>query len=201
MSRAWLRELVGACADVVCASLRGLACACAAGVLAAASPAWAHSASDAYLTLVTATARDGGTAIDGQWDISLRDLDFALSLDADGDGDLTWGEVRRKEDAIARHAFDALRIDGAGSACRLERGRTQVANHADGAYAALRFRIVCAGHPPRIAIDYRLFFALDPSHRGILVFRDGDRVATSLLAPATPRVELGLAAAAGPVRR
>ena len=42
--------------------------------------AWAHKPSDSYLSLDVA-----GTTITGQWDIALRDLDFALGLDVDGD--------------------------------------------------------------------------------------------------------------------
>jgi hypothetical protein len=30
----------------------------------------------------------------GQWDIALRDLDYAIGLDQDGDGQLTWDEIR-----------------------------------------------------------------------------------------------------------
>ena len=55
----------------------------------------AHSASDAYLTLMTEPAASSRKAsIHGQWDIALRDLDFVLKLDTNGDGRLTWGEVR-----------------------------------------------------------------------------------------------------------
>lgn len=174
------------------AFLRAVACGCVAALLAMPVPVQAHAASDAYLTLTTAPGGAGDTVIEGQWDIALRDLDFALSLDADGDGNLTFGEVRRKQPAIGRYALDALRIDSGAGACRVEEGGHGIATHADGAYAALRFRIVCTGRPPRIALDYRLFFALDPSHRGILVIRDGTRVATSLLSPQNRRVEVEL---------
>src|SRR5262249_8615217 len=55
--------------------------------------AWAHKPSDSYLTLEV-----DGTTIHGRWDIALRDLDYALDLDADGDGKLTWGEVKSHVD-------------------------------------------------------------------------------------------------------
>jgi hypothetical protein len=35
-----------------------------------------------------------------------------------------------------------------------------------------------------------LFFAIDPSHRAILVMRSGEDTSTSLLAPDNPRVDL-----------
>ena len=56
----------------------------------------AHKQSDSYLTLSV-----NGQSLAGQWDIALRDLDFAIGLDADENGQITWGEVRRRRDAIA----------------------------------------------------------------------------------------------------
>ena len=69
------------------------------------APASAHKPSDSYLALSLA-----GDRLSGQWDIALRDLDYALGLDADGDGTITWGEVRSHERAIADYALPRLRI-------------------------------------------------------------------------------------------
>ncbi len=164
--------------------------ACAGGVAA-------HSASDAYLTLVAVGAHEGVTRLEGRIDVALRDLDFALGLDADGDGELTWGEVKRHGAAIARFVFDAMHASAGGAACRIAPGRQQVATRTDGAYAALFFEIRCPGAPPRVDLDYRVLFALDPSHRGIVVFRGRDGTATALLSPAVPHIALDLAAARG----
>ena len=41
-------------------------------------------------------------------------------------------------------------------------------NHSDGAYAVLRFTATCAAAPSVLDIDYRLFFDIDPQHRGLL---------------------------------
>jgi hypothetical protein len=157
------------------------------------APAAAHSASDAYLTLtVAAPGTSGPTVLHGEWDIALRDLDFVLRLDADGDGELTWGEVRRRSAEIARYAYAALALsDGAGQACTLVPGRLLVAGHADGAYAALFFDARCA-RTARVTLDYRLFFAVDPSHRGLLVLQSGGDAATAVLAPDHARVSLPL---------
>ena len=77
--------------------------AAAAFTLAKAS---AHSASDAYLTLDAGARSPGGElVVRGQWDIALRDLDFVLGLDANGDGTITWRELRQQQAAIARYAY------------------------------------------------------------------------------------------------
>jgi hypothetical protein len=160
----------------------------------AAAAAGAHSASDAYLTLElqSSTGPRGDTVIRAQWDIALRDLHFVLGLDDDGDGNITWSELRMHQRAIDQYAYSYLQVSDGGKPCTLRPTRQWVDSHADGAYAALFFDIVCAGAPKRITLDYRLFFALDPSHRGILLLRSGDRTATALLSPDNTRIELGL---------
>jgi hypothetical protein len=47
-------------------------------------------------------------------------------------------------------------------------GGLAVASHSDGSYAVLRFEARCAGAATRLGLDYRLFFDLDPQHRGIV---------------------------------
>src|SRR4051812_32671163 len=60
--------------------------------------ALAHKPSDSYLTLNVE-----GDTINGQWDIALRDLDFAIGLDRNQDGAITWGEVKAKHAEIAAY--------------------------------------------------------------------------------------------------
>jgi hypothetical protein len=151
--------------------------------------AYAHSASDAYLTLTLDKRPDGTVVVHGQWDIALRDLNFVLNVDDNGDGRITWAELRKHQAEIAKYAYTYLRVEAGGKACRIQPQRQMVSNHADGAYAALFFDIVCGGAPKRIALDYRLFFAIDPSHRGILVLHAGDNTATSLLSPENAKVD------------
>jgi len=161
-----------------------------------ANVAQAHSASDAYLTLTvqSPSASDpvARTVVHGQWDIALRDLDFVLKLDDDGDGKIIWGELRRHQQAISDYAYAHILFGEDGRACRIEPIRQAVDNHADGAYAALFFDLVCSGATKRLKLDYSLFFSIDPSHRGILVLRSGDKVATAVLSPDNAELKLGL---------
>ena len=68
---------------------------CATAFLVA--PAHAHKPSDSYLSL---DASSGGERVSGQWDIAVRDLEHAIGVDRDGDGAVTWGELRGREQAI-----------------------------------------------------------------------------------------------------
>ncbi len=126
--------------------------------------AWAHKPSDSYLTVEVKAA-----AIEGQWDIALRDLDFALTLDADGNGELTWGEVRARHADIAAYAREHLRVTADDKPCALDIGTQQIDEHTDGMYSVLPLVLQCeAASPTRLALTYTLFADLDPQHRGLL---------------------------------
>lgn len=154
--------------------------------------AHAHSASDAYLTLSTSTQAAARGVLTAQWDVALRDLDFVLTLDDDGDGNITWAELRRHQAAITRYVLPKLVFRADGKACAVKPVRQLVDNHADGAYAALFFQIDCGAAAKRVALDYRLFFAVDPSHRAIVVMRNGNETATAVLSPDNAKIELNL---------
>ena len=62
---------------------------CCLALALCAGGALAHKPSDSYLSIAV-----DGDKLHGQWDIALRDLDFAIGLDSNGDGDITWGELK-----------------------------------------------------------------------------------------------------------
>jgi hypothetical protein len=155
----------------------------------------AHSASDAYLTLTVQNPASGAAIpriLHGQWDIALRDLDFALKLDDNGDGKIVWGELRKHQKSVSDFAYAQVLFFGDGRACRLEPTRQAVDFHADGAYAALFFDVICARPANMITLDYTLFFAIDPSHRGLFVMHSAGNIATALLSPQHSTIDLKL---------
>lgn len=155
--------------------LKALALVLLAG---AAGLAAAHKPSDSYLTL-----QPGGQGLVGQWDIALRDLDHAIGLDADGDGAITWGEVKARHADIAAYAAARLVLQADGRACALAVGPQQVDEHTDGAYSVLPLAADCAGAATgTVGVGYTLFAELDPQHRGLL--RLGTR--SAVLDPAEP---------------
>jgi hypothetical protein len=160
----------------------------ALGLLCTALTAAAHKPSDSYLTL---SAADGKLA--GHWDIALRDLDFAIGLDADGDGNITWGEVRARHGDIAAYAAARLAVSADGQRCRLEIGAQSVDEHTDGAYTVLPLRLACAAAPKSLTLEYTLFADLDPQHRGLLNLSAGGATRTAVLGPQAPRQTFDLA--------
>ena len=160
------------------------------------APAVAHKPSDSYLALAV-----GADGVNGQWDIALRDLDYALGLDADGDGAITWGELRARHAAIAEYALARLELRADGAPCRLRPLAQVVDQHSDGGYAVLPFHADCAAAPQALEIGYRLFFDLDPQHRGLLRLTTAAGVTTAVFAPERARQRFEAAAAAAPARQ
>ena len=164
--------------------------------------ALAHKPSDAYLTLAT-----HDTQVDVRWDVALRDLDNELGLDANDDGDLTWGEVRGRARDIAALTMPALVLATPRGPCQLQQtpnadpsaganaapGVTLMLDrHSDGTYAVLRYTVQCPAPLAALDVEYRLFAASDPTHRGIVrvLAQSGGPVAagvTAVLGPDGPR--------------
>jgi hypothetical protein len=151
-------------------TLRGLRLALVLCLLTLSSSALAHKPSDSYLRLGN---EDGAPA--GRWDIALRDLDDALGIDRDGDGAITWGELRAAEPRITSYARRSLRASTAAGACRLSFGTIATISHSDGAYAALPLGFACPGDVRRLKLHYDLLFAVDAQHRGVLRLTGGAR--------------------------
>ena len=125
--------------------------------------AHAHKPSDSYLTIHGDTPQ-----LQGQWDIALRDLDYALGLDGNLDGNVEWGEVKAKHAEIVAYAFSHLKLAADGSACPTKVTDHKIDNHSDGSYAVIFFTAECAKLPEILEIDYTLFFDLDKEHKGLL---------------------------------
>jgi len=167
---------------------RGRRLLLAAALVLWAAGAWAHKPSDSYLTLSVTDA-----TASGRWDIALRDLDLALGLDGDGDGQVTWGELRTRHEEIAAYAGARLAVTADGEPCTLEIGAQQVDTHTDGAYTVLPLRVACPRPPAVLALQYTLFADLDPQHRGLLQLAAPAGTRAAILGPQAPlqRFELG----------
>ena len=155
--------------------------------------AFAHKESDAYLTLHTDQANDH--VMHGQWDIALRDLDFAISLDSRNDGAITWGDVQSHRAAIEDYALSRLIIKGDGLTCALQPTGQMIDNHTDGAYDVILFDAVCDKNiPSKLTVVYQLMYDVDPYHRGIVTIHAGDKIAGAVLGPSNPTASLNLRA-------
>lgn len=148
------------------------------GTLLASTGALAHKPSDSYLTF-NADAK----TLTGQWDIALRDLDYAIGLDINDDGDITWAELRVRKQAIQAYAFTRLQLSANQQRCSITPGDLLVDEHSDGHYAVLLFQASCPTQAKQFALVYSLFFDFDSQHRGLLTLATGGRTATHIFSP------------------
>ena len=153
----------------------------AIAMLLLSAPAWAHKPSDSLLSLTVQHDR-----IEGRWDIALRDLDDAIGVDADGDGAITWGEVRSTHDEIAAYALSRLTISSDETPCPAQTPRHVIDNHTDGAYAVLFFTMTCPNVIDTLRADYRLLFDLDAQHKGLLRLTHGQHTTTAIFSQESP---------------
>jgi hypothetical protein len=153
----------------------------------AAASAQAHKPSDSYLAI-----RVEGASVTGQWDIALRDLDFAIGLDDSGDGDITWGEVRAHHADVGAYALARLKLRSGGADCPARAAGFLVDEHSDGAYSVMRFAASCPAEITRLEVGYSLFADLDPQHKGLLRLEHGGATRTAIFSPerATQSFEL-----------
>ena len=143
----------------------------------AAASAYAHKASDAYLQL-----KGTPDAASLRIDVALRDLDVALDLDGNGDGRLTWAEVRAAWPAIESYLRSRVEVAG----CDFGQAGRSLERRVDGVYAALTLVGACrsASVP---AIRYTVMAELDPTHRGIArIELDGSAPVLRVLNPTQP---------------
>lgn len=159
----------------------GLLCLCI--ILAALSPilAWAHSASTSYLTITA-----GGHEAVLQWSIALRDLDAAVGLDANDDGDITWGELRARQTQIDTYALSRLQISTSGADCVPGPVDHLADVLGDGGYAVLRTTLRCPVAIAGLDIRYGALFEIDPNHRALLNVTLNGALHTGILSPAAP---------------
>jgi hypothetical protein len=156
--------------------------ACCLALALYAGSALAHKPSDSYLSIAV-----DGDKLHGQWDIALRDLDFAIGLDSNGDGEITWGEVRSRHNDIAAYAFARLSASLDGAPCPLRATEHLVDLHSDGTYAVMRFEAQCATPGAALELGYNLFFDLDPQHKGLLRLEYAGVTRTAIFSPDAAR--------------
>jgi hypothetical protein len=101
-----------------------------------------------------------------------------LVLDTDGDGAITWGELRRRAPEVARLALGQLALSTPAGPCAPSSEGLSLTHHdsaaGNGTYAALVLALGCPASggggaiSAELAVDYRLFFDRDSQHRAFV---------------------------------
>jgi hypothetical protein len=136
----------------------------------------AHIASDGFLTLQVDRAQ-----VSGALELAIRDGELAVGLDHDGDGKVTWGELRASQTALQTYVVEHLHLAGADGPCRMGFSPLQVNERVDGNYLWLPFTAACGSVRKHLSIDYTVLNTEDPSHRGLLTLSANGATQTAVL--------------------
>ena len=147
--------------------------------------ALAHKPSDSYLRVDSS-----GPTLTAQWDIALKDLELLVGVDSNGDGKITWGELKANEEVVASNVLQRLQVTAEGESYPFTKTGLKVSRHSDGAYATLLLESDCPSDQPGITLSYDLLFKEDPTHRGLVLFDTGEGSVTRVLSPDNRSVEL-----------
>jgi HupE / UreJ protein len=82
------------------------------------------------------------------------------------------GDLYEVAAAGPEHVVARVRVSAAGAACPPGEATVDI----DGAFAEVRWKAACPPHAQPVALDYDLYFDLDPAHVALAELRAGDRV-------------------------
>jgi hypothetical protein len=152
--------------------------------------AFAHKASDSYLKI-----RGGESELKIQWHIAIKDLELMVGVDSNRDGDVTWGELKGKQQEISAHALSHLKFWADGNPCDLQVADMLFTEHSDGGYAVLDLSTGVIGSADLMKVEYSFLFEADPTHRGLVLYENEGVAATYVLSPSQASLEFDAGAA------
>jgi hypothetical protein len=123
----------------------------------------AQDAHEAYLTLEV-----DRVSLKGEWKVRLLDLDSALQLDANHDGEITWPEIEHRREDIESYLRAHLRIltDGADLAFSFE--KLIYGTQSGAPFILARLVGGAANEISTIDVDYSLLFGRPAQYRCLL---------------------------------
>ena len=154
--------------------------------------AMAHSSSNSYLTL---SAPEGRLTL--RADLHLRDVDLIFDLDADRDGQVSWGETQMRSAELGSWLDQGLHLSASGQKCPLGVADLQASEHADGTYLSAQWTPDCPGvsdlSSVPLTLRYGLMFDQDSLHRGLLKVDLPGFQSSALLSPERSEAQLSQA--------
>lgn len=152
------------------------------------TPATAHETTRSYLTIVADNAD-----VTADFRIAFRDIEVAVWMDENLDGDITWGETKRRLDAVETYLLSNVSLVTPQGACGLKRTGASTSTDAGIDYLDLAFAGTCpkpATGNPELTLHSTLFTDIDPDHRMFLTAMVQGIQTTALISRAAPNLAL-----------
>jgi hypothetical protein len=137
-----------------------------------------HAISTNYLSIED----HGDASIQATWDLGAADLHWAVGLDRDGDGRVTWGEVTAGRASIESLALSGLRVVRGGVGCTLHLRDLMITSHASEPSISLLLDGSCPA-AGRLAISSTIFAEQDASQKTLLMLQTPQDAFTTILEP------------------
>lgn len=141
--------------------------------------AWAHKGSDAYLDVQETAQRNYQFKLS----VAIKDLDLVLPLDANADGQVTWGEVKGATPSVTALLTQTANLQAA--ACRLQWQFSQIEKRSDGAYLLFEAQTPCTA-ANGLTFNYTLFKEQDANHRLLVAGQLGGKDVLTTTSPQQP---------------
>jgi hypothetical protein len=153
-----------------------------AATFGASTPAFSHAASTSFLIL-DLPASNGPVAV--RWDLSLHDIVWAVFIDADYDGNVTWQEIQDAKPALTSALLGQLSLQRGGAPCELRVRDFALAKRTEQNFLSAVMQAEC----PRSGLTTvagSLFMSGDASQRVLLRAVRGTAELTGVLSAAEP---------------
>lgn len=121
--------------------------------------------------------------VTGQLELAVRDLDLLYDLDTDGDGKVTWGELRKREGELGDLVVENISMGPIEEPCRLVPAPIAIDTRGGENYVIMPFSGRCGALGTIFTIAYDVMFTVDAQHRGLVEVKRGDVVRSGVLTP------------------
>ena len=137
----------------------------------------AHQLSTAYLS----GSFDNTGVFTGDWQIRLYDIEQAIGVDTDGDGNLRWQELQSRTETISRYLQSSLQFTRAKTRCNLIlESDWKIDSHYNEGYVSVPIRAQCPIKGD-IEIHYNGFFDIDSQHKLLVNLSDQKNASPRIL--------------------
>lgn len=150
--------------------------------------ALAHETTKSYLTLDLE-----GSALTADLRIAFRDIEVAVWMDENLDGQITWGEAKRRLPAVESYVLSNVAMMTPQGACGMQRSRVSTSTEAGVDYLDLAFSGTCPAKAPAepvVTLRSTLFTDIDPDHRMFLTAMVQGIHSTELISRSAPALVL-----------
>ena len=150
--------------------------------LAYATGGQAHETTRSYLTVTRA-----GTDLTLQFRVAFRDIEVAVWMDENLDGQIIWAEVEQRRSALESYVLSRIDLE-AGGVCNLQ--LTQSGASTSGAidYLDLTFAGQCPDATTPLTVQSGMFADIDPDHRMFMTASDGAQSTNGVLRAAAAQI-------------